>query len=320
MPDAKPITDRYGRPFLNFRISVTQRCNLKCSYCHREGQPRSSDEMTPSEISRIARIAAELGATNVKLTGGEPLIRSDIVEIIRLLNETRTIKEISMVTNGTLLTRQLAAGLERNGLVRVNINIPSVEDDTYKRLTGGELKDAFEGVRAALSSGLFPVKINMLILKNVNDDQVDSMLDFCNRTGVSLQIIELEPLNLSPEYYSRHHFPLDGIERKISVEATKIEVRESMHGRKVFHLRDTVVETVRPVDNTDFCLRCSRMRLTSDGRLKSCLMRSNDLVDLLEHVRSGAADQRLVELISTSARRRQPFCAQKRVLPLSARS
>jgi len=314
-----PITDSHGRPFLNFRISVTQRCNIRCSYCHREGQPSSSKEMTPSEIARIARIASELGACNVKLTGGEPLIRTDIVEIVRLLNETRTIKEISMVTNGTLLTPRLASNLKREGLARMNVNIPSVETQTYEKLTGGRLVDALEGVRAALSAGLFPVKVNMLVLRDVNDDQFESMLDFCSKMRVTLQIIELESLNLSAEYYSRHHFPLDGIERKMSSEAEKVEVRHFMHGRRVYYLRDTKVEIVRPVDNTEFCLRCSRMRLTSDGKLKSCLMRLDGLVDLFEPMRSGASDQELRDLIASSASRRQPFYGLKQVSQLSAR-
>jgi len=121
---AGPIVDSYGRPFLNFRVSVTQRCNLKCPYCHREGQPQSRDEMTPAEIARIAGIASELGARRVKLTGGEPLLRQDITEIVRLLRERRAIEEISVVTNGTLLTHLLATSLKRNRLARVNINIP----------------------------------------------------------------------------------------------------------------------------------------------------------------------------------------------------
>jgi len=311
LPNMKPITDNHGRPFLNFRISVTQRCNLRCSYCHKEGQLCSSNEMAPSEIARIARIAGELGAHNLKLTGGEPLVREDVVEIVRLLHKEGVIQEISMVTNGTLLTESLASSLKQNGLMRMNINIPSVEEDTYRRLTGGELRDALEGARAASSAGLCPVKVNMLMLRDLNHDQVNSMLDFCSKIGAILQIIELEPLNIDSEYYSRYHFPLDGIEKELTSKATKIEVRRSMHGRRVYHLGDARIEVVRPVENTVFCLRCSRMRLTSDGRLKSCLMRSDDLVDLLGPIRRDATDRELSELIAASARRRQPFYVLK---------
>jgi len=308
-----PITDDYGRPFLNFRISVTQRCNLRCSYCHNEGQLYSSDEMTPSEIAKIAGIAGELGARNVKLTGGEPLVREDTAEIVKLLHKERALQEISMVTNGTLLTRSLAASLKQNGLVRMNINIPSVEKATYKRLTGGELGEALEGIGAAISAGLYPVKINMLMLKDLNHDQVDSMLGFCSGIGAILQIIELEPLNVDPEYYSRYHFPLDGIEKQMSSRARSVEVRRSMHGRRVYDLGNVKVEIVKPVENSAFCLQCSRMRLTSDGRLKSCLMRSDDHVDLLGPIRANATDLELGELIVASARRRQPFCVLKQL-------
>ncbi len=307
MPDAGQIVDGYGRPFLNFRISVTQRCNLKCPYCHREGQPQSKDEMTPAEIAKIAGIASELGARRVKLTGGEPLIRQEITEIVRLLNERKTIEEISMVTNGTLLTYPLAKNLKRNGLVRININIPSVDAETYKSLTGGRLSDALEGVKAAKSAGLYPVKVNMLVLGGLNDDQVDSMLQFCRQAGATLQLIELEPLNVESRYYSQHHYSLDRIEKELSGKAHKVEVRRSMHGRKVYHLDDARVEVVKPVENTEFCLRCSRMRLTSDGKLKSCLMRCDDLADILGPIRSGASDREIRELIESSARMRRPF-------------
>ena len=269
--------------------------------------------MTPTEIARITRIAGELGVRSIKLTGGEPLTRKDIVEIIRLIHEENSTMEISMVTNGTLLTAPLASSLKENGLVRANINIPSVEKRTYESLTGGRLQDALSGVESAISAGLFPVKVNMLLLRGVNSDQVDSMLDFCRKTGVTLQIIELEPLTLDARYYSRHHLSLDDIERKLSIKARKVEVRQSMHGRKVYHLEDATVEVVKPVENTEFCLHCSRMRLTSDGRLKSCLMRSDDLVDLLPSIRSCASDDVLKDLIAASARRRRPFYDAKSV-------
>jgi len=263
--------------------------------------------MTPAEIANIAGIASELGARRVKLTGGEPLIRQEITEIVRLLSERKTIEEISMVTNGTLLTYPLATNLKRNGLMRININVPSVDAETYKHLTGGRISDALEGVKAAKSAGLYPVKVNMLVLGGVNNDQIDSMLKFCRQAGATLQLIELEPLNVESNYYSQHHYSLDGIEKELSGRAQKVEVRRSMHGRKVYHLGEAQVEVVKPVENTEFCLRCSRMRLTSDGKLKSCLMRCDDLVDILGPIRSGAGSQEVRRLIESSARTRRPF-------------
>lgn len=307
MARIEPILDSYGRPFLNFRISVTQRCNLHCPYCHREGQLQSEDEMTPAEIARIAGIASELGAQRIKLTGGEPLVRRDIVDIVSLLAEKETIEEISMVTNGTLLTFPLAEKLRRGGLARVNINIPSVDQRTYESLTGGRLHCALEAVKAATSAGLSPVKVNMLLLKGVNDDQVDSMMRFCRGVGAILQLIELEPLSIGGDYYSRYHCSLDDIEEKLSAKAHSVKVRRTMQGRKVYDLGDVSVEVVRPVENTEFCLHCSRMRLTSDGKLKACLMRCDDLVDLLGPIRAGASDQQVRGLLESSARSRRPF-------------
>lgn len=263
--------------------------------------------MTPAEIATIAGIAGELGAGRVKVTGGEPLLREDIVQVVRLLSERKSIEEISMVTNGTLLTQQLARSLKRSGLARINVNIPSVSSETYENLTGGKLDNALRGVEAAMLAELFPVKVNMLLLRGVNDGQVDSMLQFCRRLGVTLQLIELEPLNVSDEYYSQHHYSLDQIEKELSGRAQRVEVRRSMHGRKVYYLEGAAVEVVKPVENTEFCLRCSRMRLTSDGKLKSCLMRCDDLTDILRSIRSGASDGELRALIAGSARKRRPF-------------
>lgn len=263
--------------------------------------------MTTAEIAKVAGIVGGLGARRLKLTGGEPLIREDIAEIVRLVKEGKEIEEISMVTNGTLLTYSLATDLKRNGLARININIPSVDAETYQSLTGGRLNDALEGVRAAKSTGLHPVKVNMLLLRDVNDNQIDSMLQFCHQTGATLQLIELEPLNVESNYYFQHHYSLDQVEKELSDKAEKVEVRRSMHGRKVYHLGDAQIEVVKPVENTEFCLHCSRMRLTSDGKLKSCLMRCDDLVDILGSIRSGASDQEVRKLIESSARMRRPF-------------
>jgi len=263
--------------------------------------------MTTAEIAKVAGIVGGLGARRLKLTGGEPLIREDIAEIVRLVKEGKEIEEISMVTNGTLLTYSLAGELKRNGLARININIPSVDAETYRSLTGGRLSDALEGVKAAKSSGLHPVKVNMLLLRDVNDNQIGSMLQFCHQAGATLQLIELEPLNVESNYYFQHHYSLDQVEKELSDKAEKVEVRRSMHGRKVYHLGDAQIEVVKPVENTEFCLHCSRMRLTSDGKLKSCLMRCDGLVDILGSIRSGASDQEVRKLIESSARMRRPF-------------
>ena len=304
------LKDNYGRPVLNLRVSVTQRCNLRCSYCHREGQELPVEgkaiEMTPDEIARLVRIAVNLDIRNVKLTGGEPLVREDIIEIVSRIGSIPHIKDLSMTTNGTLLAKY-AGELYKAGLKRVNVNIPTLRADVYNELTGGNLNDVLEGIEEAIRVGLYPVKLNMLILKDVNDNEVENMIDFAAKTGAILQLIELEPINLPDDYYRRYHRTLDDYEVRLKEKALKVEARRFMHNRRVYHLPEAKVEVIHPIENTEFCLHCTRLRITSDGKLKPCLMRNDNLVDVLTPMRNGASDKEIEELFREAVRRREPY-------------
>ncbi|MBS7659957.1 MAG: GTP 3',8-cyclase MoaA [Candidatus Bathyarchaeia archaeon] len=302
------LIDAYGRPLLNLRISLTKPCNLRCVYCHAEGEEdkNSGIEMTAEEVVRISRIAVNLGITRIKLTGGEPLLRKDILEIVSGLSSIRGLEDLSMTTNGTLLA-PLAHELKKCGLNRVNISLPTIDGDVYCKLTGGRLEDALEGVKAAVDAGLHPVKINMLILKDVNDSQVPAMLNFAREVGAILQLIELEPVNISPQYYMTYHKSLDEYEEMLRRRAIKVESRKFMQNRHVYHLPDVKVEVVHPIENTDFCMHCTRMRVTSDGKLKPCLMRADNLVDVLTPMRQGASDEELAKLFVFANQQRKPF-------------
>src|SRR5208283_5343877 len=174
------LTDNCGRPLLNLRISITQRCNNRCLFCHREGEVlranRSAEKMSVEEIVRIAKIAVELGITRVKLTGGEPLMRKDLPEIVSGITTVEGLKDLSLTTNGLLLSGR-AEDLHKRGLKRVNISLPTLNTDTYHRLTGGNLQDALSGVKAAIKAGFCPVKLNMVILRDVNVDDVPAMIE-----------------------------------------------------------------------------------------------------------------------------------------------
>lgn len=304
------LKDNYGRPLLNLRVAVTQRCNLRCLYCHREGEEKLvrdiAAEMTVDEIVRIIRIAVGLGISKVKLTGGEPLMRKDITEIVRGIADIPGSKDLSMTTNGTLLD-PLAEELHADGLKRVNINLPTLNGEVYSKLTGGRLEDVLEGVKAAVEAGLYPVKLNMLILKGANDRDVPEMIDFARETGTILQLIELEPINISDAYYSTHHKLLDEYESMLGQKAVKVEARRYMQNRPIYHLPDVTVEIVHPIENTEFCMHCTRLRVTSDGKLKPCLMRNDNLVDILTPIRNGANDQELIELFKLANQKREPY-------------
>lgn len=304
------LRDSCGRPLLNLRVAITQRCNLRCEYCHREGEERLSedfaDEMSVDEIVRIVKVAVGLGISNVKLTGGEPLMRKDIVEIVNGIGAIPSLTDLSMTTNGVMLS-SLANKLYANGLRRVNISLPTLNEEVYSKLTGGRLADVWEGVKAAVDAGFCPVKLNMVVLKGVNDSNVLEMIDFARETGAILQLIELEPINVNKNYFATHYKALNEYESVLRQKALKVETRRFMQSRHIYHLPDVTVEVVHPIENTDFCLRCTRLRVTSDGKLKTCLMRSDGLLDILTPIRNGADDQELIELFKLANQIRQPY-------------
>ena len=266
----------------------------------------SAAEMTVDEIVRIVRIAVGLGISKVKLTGGEPLMRKDITEIVKGIAAIPGLVDLSMTTNGTMLA-SLAEELHANGLKRVNISLPTLNGEVYNKLTGGRLEDVLESVKAAVEVGFYPVKLNMLILKGVNDYAVPEMIEFATETGTILQLIELEPVNISGTYYSTHYKSLDEYEDMLRQKALKVETRQYMQSRRIYHLPSVIVEVVHPIENTDFCMRCTRLRVTSDGKLKPCLMRNNNLVDILTPMRNEAKDQELVELFKLANQKRRPY-------------
>ncbi len=262
--------------------------------------------MTVDEIVRIVKIAISLGVSKVKLTGGEPLMRGDIAEIVRGIAGIRGLSDLSMTTNGTMLA-PLAKELHANGLRRVNINIPTVDNKVYSELTGGKLENVLEGVKAAVDVGFYPVKLNMLVLKGVNEHAVPEMIEFARETGTILQLIELEKINISGAYYSAHYKPLDEYEDWLKRKALKVEIRRLMQNRRIYHLPDATIEVVHPTENAEFCMYCTRLRVTSDGKLKPCLMRNDNLVDVLTPLRNGASDEQLTELFKLANQKRQPF-------------
>jgi cyclic pyranopterin phosphate synthase len=263
--------------------------------------------MTVNEIVRIAKIAVSLGIARIKLTGGEPLMRSDLPEIISGISAVPGLKDLSLTTNGLLLGGGMAKKLHGCGLNRVNISLPSLNEETYRKLTGGKLHDALAGVKAAIEAGFCPVKLNMVVLKDLNVGDVQDMIEYARQTGAVLQLIELDPINVSDAYYSTHHRSLDEQEEFLQKKAVSVERRPFMHNRLIYHLSNVTVEVVHPIENTDFCMHCTRMRVTSDGKLKPCLMRNDNLTDILTPIRQGASDEKLKQLFIQANMLREPY-------------
>jgi cyclic pyranopterin phosphate synthase len=162
-------------------------------------------------------------------------------------------------------------------------------------------------VGAAVKAGLYPVKLNMLVLRGVNEHEIANMMEFARKSGVILQLLELEPVNVRDPYYRRYHYPLDSIEEELKKQALDVEVRGDMQSRRVYSLSNLRVEVVHPIENSEFCARCTRLRVTSDGFLKPCLMVTDNLVDVLTPIRNGASDDELKELFKAAVKRRQPY-------------
>ena len=264
-------------------------------------------EMTAEEVIRLVRIAVEMGITKVKLTGGEPLLRNDIVEIVGGLAKIEGLRDLSMTSNGTHLAT-LARPLHEAGLKRININLPSLNKRTYAELNGGDLNDVLNGVGEAVKAGLTPVKLNVLILNGVNEHEIASMMDFARKSCAILQLLELEPVNVKDPYYRQYHFPIEKVEETLKKQALDVQVRGDMQSRHIYSLPDGLqVEVVHPIENSQFCSRCTRLRITSDGYLKPCLMVYDNLVDALTPMRKGADDKELKGLFDIAVKRRRPF-------------
>jgi cyclic pyranopterin phosphate synthase len=262
--------------------------------------------MTAKEVVRIAKIAVSLGISRIKLTGGEPLLRPDILEIVKGIAKLRGLRDLSMTTNGSRLA-SLAGKLRRAGLMRVNVNLPTLDEKTYETLNNGSLRDVLDGIKAAVKAGLYPVKLNMLVLKGVNEREIPRMIAFARHTETILQLLELEPINVDELFYSRYFYSLRNVEAELKQQAREVKTRAHMQNRRIYFLPKVKVEVVHPIENTEFCAHCTRLRVTSDGKLKPCLMRNDNLVDVLTPMREGAEDNELEQLFRKAVDRREPY-------------
>lgn len=299
------MKDPYGREITSLRVSITQRCNLDCFYCHHEGEQAPRTEMSLEEIERLVRIAAELGMRRLKITGGEPLLREDICEIIKGCG--RWMEEISLTSNGILL-KEKAFELSEAGLDRVNISLDTLDRRTYRSISGVDaLQDVLDGIQNAVEADLNPVKVNMVLMKGLNETEIEDMIEFSEDAGVILQLIELETSreNINNGFYKKYHYDLEELESLLASRANKIESRE-MHNRMKYFLPGEV-EVVRPMHNTSFCANCNRLRITSDGMLKPCLLSTDGTADVLTPMRAGTSDGSIKELFKQTISSREPY-------------
>ncbi|EFW92921.1 molybdenum cofactor biosynthesis protein A [Haladaptatus paucihalophilus DX253] len=271
------LEDSFGREVTGVRVSLTDRCNFDCVYCHNEGlgdtrgpMEPGDDEMGTDDVVRFLEVAREFDVGKVKFTGGEPMLREDLEEIIR---RTPDGMETSLTTNGTFLPGR-AEELRKAGLSRVNVSQDALDPKAFAEVTkSGAYDKVLEGVEAALDAGLDPVKLNMVVFE-ATAGYVPKMVEHvAENDGLQLQLIEYMPeLTGNPEWA----IDIQRVHDWLEEQADEIEIRE-MHGRKRYWVGGGMVEIVDPVENPSFCSNCHRVRVTHEGFLKGCLNRNDDL-------------------------------------------
>ncbi len=294
------LFDSWQRQINYLRISVTDRCNLRCLYCATDSvSPLSHDDILRyEEIFRVAQAAASLGINKIRLTGGEPLVRLDLNQMVRMLSQIEGIDDIALTTNGILLARY-AVELREAGLKRVNVSLDTLKEDKFQRITGmDKLGEVLAGIEAAHRAGLEPVKMNMVVLRGINDDEV---LDFAQksiRDGWHIRFIEFMPFGTAE---ARTLGTVSAREIRKHIQSLgKLEPDTGATGNgpaKYYRLPGAkgTIGFITPMTE-HFCGTCNRLRLTSDGHLRPCLL-DEDEVDLKEALRRGASIEELRKLI-----------------------
>jgi cyclic pyranopterin phosphate synthase len=307
------VSDPFNRPINYLRISVTDRCNLRCIYClPPEGISllHHSEILTYEEIAIVARLAAELGINKLRLTGGEPLVRARLNELVALLAGIEGVDDISLTTNGILL-KDYAVELKRAGLKRVNVSLDSLSRSKFQRITRHDkLGDVLQGIEAAKRCGLSPVKVNMVVMRGINDDEVTDFARLTITEGWHVRFIELMPFavdnppdghsvggkgSLQPGFLSA-----DDVKERIA-ELGKLKPSKSITGNgpaRYFRFPNArgTVGFITPVSR-HFCFSCNRLRLTAEGKLRPCLLSDRE-VDLRQPLRNSASPRELKAVIT----------------------
>jgi len=275
------MADRYHRNISYMRISITDLCNMRCQYCMPENgiEKKPHQELLSFEqIISIVKASVPLGIEKIRITGGEPLVRNGIINLVEQIKRVEGIKEIAMTTNGSLL-KTMAKPLKEAGLSRFNISIDSLDPSRYKEITrGGNLSDVLEGIETVLSLGMMPLKLNTVVIGGLNDHEVADFAKLTIDRNIDVRFIELMPVGQASQWAKERFISNDVLLKRLGLMVT--EVAEKGSPAKYFRLPGAQgrIGFINPISH-HFCHECNRLRLTSDGKLKPCL-HSNDEIDL----------------------------------------
>ncbi len=306
----KPLVDGHGRPIGDVRISVTDRCNFRCQYCMpAEGLPwlNRSDLLTYEEITRIVSLLASMGVHDVRLTGGEPLVRKELWRLVESLSAIEEVHDLSLTTNGYLLERQVE-DLVRAGLRRVNVSLDSLARDRFFQLTRRDsLHQVLEGLEAAQKHPeLRPIKVNVVALKDFTEDEVLRFADFARRHPYEVRFIEFMPLDADRTWTRDKVLPNGEIVKMIDAVYPLEPVGRERHGTaRRYRFADGTGEMgfISPVTEP-FCGDCNRIRLTAEGELRTCLFSMHE-TDLRGPLRAGASDAELEDIVREAVWRKE---------------
>lgn len=291
------MRDHFGRKVNYLRISITDLCNLRCVYCMpEEGVPkrRHATNLSFEEIEALVRAGADMGIDKIRLTGGEPLVRAGVLDLVKKLGAIPGIKDFAMTTNGILLP-EMAADLKAAGLRRVNISLDTFDPEKYARITRcGRLEDALAGIDAAVSAGLTPLKINTVLIKGFNDDEIEAFVDYTRKNPVEVRFIELMPLGEGAEYAFGQYMPGEAVLARVPELVPSASAPGAPARLCTLPGALGKVGLISPISHR-FCSDCNRIRLTADGKIKPCL-HSDEELDVKALRRAGRSYGEILEM------------------------
>ena len=288
------LLDPFGRKINYLRVSLTDQCNERCLYCRPaayRGWSPQPDHLSTAELIEVISAATRLGFEHIRLTGGEPLLRPDLLEIARSLRSLPPLTSLSLSTNGTRLA-PIARQLQQAGIDSVNLSLDALQPDLYRKITGGSFDDFFRGFRAALDAGFTQIKINCVLLRGINQQELRPLVHFAAEHHIPIRFIELMPLTLSPSQGQEHFLSIQDAQKILGGSKHLVPMPDYSGGHgpaRYFEDKGSgaIIGFIGALTTPDFCASCNKIRLTADGKLRPCLGRHGE-IDLRTALRQGS--------------------------------
>ena len=296
------LTDQFNRQVNYLRVSVTDRCDLRCLYCMKENMTflPKKEILTLEEIERLCDNFISLGVNKIRLTGGEPLVRKNIIKLISQLNlkkKNSSLKEVTLTTNGSLL-EIYSKNLKLNGINRINVSLDTINENKYKQITKfGNLNKVIAGIKAAIKNGI-EIKLNVVAIKNFNENELESLIEWANKMKVNITFIEVMPMEETDIKRHLQFLPLSQVYEKLNLKYKFYRIEKNTGGPSVYYRSEKLfinIGFITPLTN-NFCANCNRVRITSTGKLFMCLGQ-NDYVDFRKILRSDYSDEYIKDKI-----------------------